>query len=155
VDGLVELHEEGLKLRGILHGDMITLISRGFINPTAINLYAGLSGYKNVASDLQIQGQVFKDNSSKIEGKCAATVTEVKKSLKLAARLLRLAGQKEQRPVIVAEAADMRKRAFTLFCRAYVDARRVILFLRWYEGDADTIAPSLYAGRGGSKKLAL
>jgi hypothetical protein len=148
----MELHEEGIKLRGILHGDMSTLMARGFINPTAINKYTGLSGYKNVASDLQIQGQVFKDHWVKIEGKCATTITEVKNGLKLAARLLRLAGQKEQRPIIVAEAADMRKRAFTLFCRAYVDARRVIRFLRWYEGDADTIAPSLYAGRGGSKK---
>ncbi|WP_437293039.1 hypothetical protein [Sorangium sp. So ce426] len=32
---------------------------------------------------------------------------------------------------------------------AYDQTRRAIAYLRWNEGDADTIAPSLYKGRGG------
>jgi hypothetical protein len=76
----------------------------------------------------------------------------VEHALKVAAHLLGLTGQKDQSPVVVAAAADMRKRAFTLFSRAYDDARRAIIFLRWHKEDADTIAPSLYASRGGSKK---
>lgn len=152
VDGLAELNEEGTKLRGTLQGDILTLVSRGLINPSTIKNYSGLSGYKNVASDLQIQGQILKDHWATIEGKCATTLAEVEQGLKVAAHLLRLAGLKEQSPVVVAAAADMRKRAFTLFTRAYDEARRAIIFLRWHEGDADTIAPSLYAGRGGSKK---
>jgi len=47
------------------------------------------------------------------------------------------------------DAAERRACAFTLFMRAYDQARRAVIFLRWDEGDADEIAPSLYKGRGG------
>ena len=43
----------------------------------------------------------------------------------------------------------MRARAYTLF---YDDARRAVIFLRWHEGDADSIAPSLHPGKSASKK---
>ena len=154
VDGLVELHDDGVKLRSTLQADITALIARGFINPASTKSYTGLAGYKNVASDLQIQGQILKDNWVQVEGKCATTLAEVDQALKMAAHLLRLAGQKEQSPAVVATAAEQRKRAFTLFRRAYDDARRAIIFLRWHEEDADEIAPSLYSGRGGSKKKA-
>jgi hypothetical protein len=55
-DGLAELNESGTELRGPLQGDILLLISRWLINPTTIMNYAGLAGYKNVASDSQIQG---------------------------------------------------------------------------------------------------
>jgi hypothetical protein len=43
---------------------------------------------------------------------------------------------------------------FTQFIQAYDDARRAIAYLRWHEGDADDIAPSLHVnkGSGASKK---
>jgi hypothetical protein len=152
VDGLAELNDEGIKLRSTLQGDITALIARGFIHPESIKNYTALTGYKNVASDLQIQAQILKDKWSQIEGKCATTLTEVEHALKVAAHLLRLTGLKEQSPAVVANAAEQRKRAFTLFRRAYDDARRAIIFLRWHEEDADEIAPSLYAGRTGMKK---
>jgi hypothetical protein len=122
------------------------------VHPATIKNYSGLNGYKNIATDLQIQGQILKDHWRQIEGKSAATQAEIEQAFKVAAHLLRLTGEKEQSPAVVASTADMRKRAFTLFTRAYDDARRVMLFLRWHEEDADTIIPSLYAGRGGTKK---
>jgi hypothetical protein len=152
VDGLAELSDEGAKLKGVFQNDILALVSRGLIDPVAIKNYTGYVGYKNIASDLQIQCHVLKSNWSQIEGKCAITMPEIEHALKVAAHLLRLVGQKEQSPLAVAAAADMRKRAFTLFTRAYDDARRAILFLRWHEEDADTIAPSLYAGRSSAKK---
>jgi hypothetical protein len=152
VDGLAELNDEGIKLRSTLQGDITALIARGFIHPDSIKNYTALTGYKNIASDLQIQAQILKDNWSQIEGKCATTLAEVEHALKVAAHLLRLTGLKEQSPAVVANASEQRKRAFTLFRRAYDDARRAIIFLRWHEEDADEIAPSLYAGRTGTKK---
>lgn len=44
----------------------------------------------------------------------------------IAARLLRLAGQRAPKPVTAAHAAEMRSRAFTLFITAYDQARRAI-----------------------------
>jgi hypothetical protein len=101
---------------------------------------------------LQILASLLKDNWTLIEGKCAVQMGELEHALKLAARILRVVGLREQAPVVAAAAAEMRLRAFTLFSCAYDDARRAVIFLRWHEGDADTIAPSLYAGRSNGKK---
>jgi hypothetical protein len=46
----------------------------------------------------------------------------------------------------------MRQKAFTLFVRAYDEARRAVQYLRAKAGDADSIAPSLYQGRAGRRR---
>jgi hypothetical protein len=46
-----------------------------------------------------------------------------------------------------AAASDLRARAFTLTFRAYAQVRHAVGYLRGLEGDADTFAPPLYAGR--------
>ena len=58
-------------------------------------------------------------------------------------------GDREQTPTQI-DAADRRQRAFSLFVKAYDQARRAIQYVRWEQGDADSIAPSLYSGRGNS-----
>lgn len=40
-----------------------------------------------------------------------------------------------------------RQQAYTLFVNAYDQIRRAISFLRWDQGDADEIAPSLFGGK--------
>ncbi len=45
------------------------------------------------------------------------------------------------------DANERRKRAFSLFVNAYDQCRRAAAYLRWNEGDADELLPSLYAGR--------
>jgi hypothetical protein len=47
----------------------------------------------------------------------------------------------------LAAASEARLRAFTRLIRVYEDARRAVAYLRAAQGDADTIAPSLYPGR--------
>jgi len=50
----------------------------------------------------------------------------------------------------VRAAADARNRVFTLLTRRYDQVRRAVVFLRWDEGDADRIVPSLYKKHRGS-----
>ena len=50
-------------------------------------------------------------------------------------------------------AADTRIRAFTLLTLTYDQARRAVIYLRWEQGDVQRIAPSLYTGRGGRKRV--
>lgn len=49
-------------------------------------------------------------------------------------------------------ANERRQRAFTLFARAYDECRRAATYLRWQEGDADELVPSLYSGRNASRR---
>ncbi len=48
-------------------------------------------------------------------------------------------------PAVIDGAAEIRQQAFTLFIRTYDQLRRAVHYLRWEHGDAEEIAPSLYA----------
>jgi hypothetical protein len=65
----------------------------------------------------------------------------------LALRLTRLIGLKEQGPALLAAATELRTRAFALVLRTYEETRLAVAYLRRREGDADSIAPSLYSGK--------
>jgi hypothetical protein len=79
-------------------------------------------------------------------------MSELDHALKLSTVMFSIVGFRENGSDAQAATADMRARAFTVFTRAYDDARRAVIFLRWHEGDADSIAPSLHPGRSASKK---
>ena len=65
-------------------------------------------------------------------------------------KLLMAVGVHQQAPAVIAEVAQMRQRMFKLFVQAHDRTRRVIGFLRWKEGERETIGWSLYAGRNKS-----
>jgi hypothetical protein len=155
-DALPDEYEAGQKLRELLHADVTNLIARGLIHSNALKDYTGLVGFRNVGMELQLLALILKDHWQSVQGRCGTDLAELENALKLAQRLQRGAGEREFNPAIVAEYADIRNRLFTLFIRAYDDARRAIAYLRWEEGDADEIAPSLHISKasGASKKKA-
>ena len=104
-------------------------------------------GYKNVAFELIDWANLIRDHWSSIQGKTALTEAEVQNAKDLGERLVRAAGLRDQAPLFQAEAARIRQQALTLMVGAYDATRRAIGYLRWEERDADTIAPSLYAGK--------
>lgn len=125
---------------------------RGLISAESLQKLKGPNGFKNVQTDLQILVHVFRANWANVTGKCATTETELARAEKLVSWLIQAVGLREQGPAEIAKSADLRVRAFTAFSRAYSDVRRAIAYVRWNEGDVDTIIPSLYQGRGGRKK---
>jgi hypothetical protein len=56
-------------------------------------------------------------------------------------------GERDHQSITVAETSEARQRAFTLFMTTHDRVRRIVHYLRWNEGDADEVAPSVYAGR--------
>ena len=51
-------------------------------------------------------------------------------------------------------AKETRERMLNLLLREYDEVRRMLHFVRWHEGDADAIAPSLWIKTGRSKRRA-
>jgi hypothetical protein len=151
-DDFQQLTDEGLELRDTLRGEAEQLARRGRINPQSLKELSGASGYKNLAKDLQILCSVLRENWPQIDGKCGTTLAELEQTERVSGRILRSVGLREQAPVAVSGVAENRQRAYTLFVRTYDDVRRAVSFLRWKEGDADLVAPSLWAGRGGRRK---
>jgi len=146
-DALRELVEELVRTRAVLHADTQALGARGLINPDSLDDYNGGTGHKVVATDVQILAAVLKRDWSKNEGKCAVEKAELDRAEKVASRILRLVGLKMQADSAEDPALDERNRAYTLVERSYDEATRASCYLRWFQGDAEELVPSLYATR--------
>lgn len=146
------LSDEGAALREMLLADATALVQRQLMDGHQLDDLKGPVGYKNLAFDLHMLAQAFRNAAAAVEGKCATQPAEIRRAEEIAAALLKLAGLQEQGPDTVSLISDIRSRAFTLFVKAYEDIRRAVTYLRWHEHDVDHITPSLYAGRGGKRK---
>ncbi len=147
-ESIDELSQAATASRTLLLSDASALATRGIIDGQRLKDLKGPNSLRNLAFDLFALAAILRDNWTKIEGKTALQLVELEKAETLADRLLTAVGLREQGPAIIAASAENRQKAFTLFVKAYDHARRAVSFLRWDEDDVDTIAPSLYAGRG-------
>ena len=137
---------EAVKLREKLVANAQAL--SGLFEGNSLEQLKGANGYKNVAQDLQALSTALRDNWANIQGKSPLTADDVEAASRVALRLTRVVGLRDQGPVLLAAAADLRLRAFTLVLETYEEARLAIGYLRRREGDADSVAPSLYPGKG-------
>lgn len=149
---LLALNEQGIALREVLHSDATALAKRGLMNGAKLSSFKVSPGYKILAEDLVGLSALLRNNWAQIGTKTAITMAELDQAEDLSDKLLSAVGAREQAPAVLAEVAVQRQRVFTLFVHAYDQVRRAISFLRWEEGDLETIAPSLYGGRGNVKK---
>jgi hypothetical protein len=145
------LLDEAIALRATLLRDADALAGRGLLDPEVVRDIRAGQGNVDTANDLVALSAAFTMNWATIQGRTAATSEEIKRAGDLGPMLLAALGVRElgSEPAPVEDAADRRLRAFSLFVRAYDSVRRAVSYLRWEEGDAEALAPSLYRGRGG------
>lgn len=149
-DRVAALLEEATPLRENLLGDAEALARRGLLDADAVAEIRKGQGNVDKANDLVALSALFTRHWDEIENKTAATPAEVQRAGELGPLLLAALGAREHGAAPApAEVADQRRRAYTLFVRAYDETRRALSYLRWHEGDLDQLAPSLYKGRGG------
>ncbi|MBK9260028.1 MAG: hypothetical protein IPM54_09355 [Polyangiaceae bacterium] len=144
-----ELTEEAAPLRANLLRDAEAAAGRGLVPSKTVEEIRSGQGNIDTANDLVALSALFSDNWKTLQGKTAATEKEVARAGELGALLLSALGAREQVGTVTLPSTERRVRAFTLFMRAYNETRRAVHYLRWHEGDADDLAPSLYKGRGG------
>ncbi|MGK3986025.1 hypothetical protein WME99_23465 [Sorangium sp. So ce136] len=149
-NALKPLLAEAIPLRENLLGDAEALARRGLLDAATVAEIRAGQGHIDMANDLVALSALFSASWSAITGKTAATEEEVKRAGEIGPQLLAALGVREHgKGPGPTEAADKRARAFALLVHAYDQTRRAVSYLRWNEGDAETIAPSLYKGRGG------
>jgi hypothetical protein len=149
------LLEEASALRLVLLSDAEALAARGLLDLKSVQEIRKGQGNLDIANDLVALSALMGASWSKIEGKTAATAEEVHRAGDLGPLLIAALGVRDHGATATpAEAADRKLRAFTLFTAAYDQVRRAVFYLRWNEGDADSLAPSFYKGRGGSRSAA-
>lgn len=122
---------EALAHRGLLSNDRVAAIRAG-------------QGNLDTAHDLIALGSLFREAWPAIVGRTAVDEAEVKRASELGTRLLAALGGRDVDTVPTKPLAGERARAFTLLVRAYDACRRAMTLVRWSEGDADALAPSLF-----------
>jgi hypothetical protein len=142
-----ELIAEATELRSNLLSDATALAKRGLMSALTLDTLKGNTSYRTVASDLMTLTHLFRGVWTKIIRKTCVTEEELDRAEVLSDEVIYDLGLREQMPSKLADVSLERQKAYTLFLTAYDQLRRAITFIRWNEGDADEIAPSLYAGR--------
>ncbi len=124
-------------LYGLLDAGRVAAIRRG-------------AGHLDTANDLVELAMIFRDARAKLAGKTQVTDAEAARADELGFQIIDALGQRDVGTdglSAPAKQEEDRLKAFWLFSNAYEESRRAMTFVRWYEGDADLLVPSLFSGR--------
>lgn len=130
----LRLHAAPLIEAGLLRAEVMSTLHK---NPT----------YAQLALDTSSVVEALRGAWAELHGRTALRAEDLDAAALAASQLVHGLAERERAERVVTEAQAARQRCFTLFVRAYEEARRGVSFLRWREGDADEIVPSLYAVR--------
>lgn len=147
---LPQLSRDVVSVREVLVAEVRLLISRKLLPTRSIDGLQGANGFRNQWMDVLQLTQVLLGHWDQVASRTGLTLDDVHEAEATAERLARAVAARNQ--ASRSSAATMRLRAYSLMVNTYDDARRVITYLRWKEGDADRIAPSLYAGRSNGRR---
>lgn len=146
--------ETGTLLRERMLADTKALGLYGLFDVKQLEHLKGGNGFNNLAADLELLSRAMTAAWETIKAKALTPFEDVQAASRIALRLTRIIGLREQGPARLAAAAELRLRAFTVVIRTYEEAREAIGYLRRREGDADNIAPTLYPGKARRKATA-
>lgn len=144
---LEPLSEAVVHERTALLLDAQSLVQRKILDPARIAGLRGVAAYQDQCFDVLQLVSMYREEWPSLTGRTPLTVADLDRAEGAAHRLATELGVRDQAAAGSSPADDLRRRAFTLFVRTYDQARRLVTFLRWHEDDADSIVPSLWAGR--------
>jgi hypothetical protein len=149
---LVALLQEATPLRELMLRGAELLALAGYVSGERVAAIRSGQGYADTADDLQALGRLYHETWGRVHDKVPVTKDMVARALTLSTELNVVLGGREiddEDPLIErSNPAHVRAQAFTLFLRAYDECRRGVTYLRWHDGDAAAIVPSLYPRRG-------
>ncbi|WP_437743662.1 hypothetical protein WMF39_00845 [Sorangium sp. So ce1504] len=154
-DALKRLLDDAAPLREDLLVAAEALAHKGIVDAQRVAEIRSGQGHLDTANDLVALAALFSEVWDAVKNRTTVEWGDVERASRLGPELLVALGARQQ-PGLPApkagDAAERRARAFTLLVNAYDACRRAASYLRWNEGDADAIAPSLFAARGGGRK---
>jgi hypothetical protein len=134
----------------LLITDAQSLANRKLLDPQRLDAARGTLSYRQLIHATLVLVALLREQWSTIEEHTPIKKADLDRTEEKATRMLTTLGEREQGATRV-PAAEMRLRALTDLVRRYDEVRRMVSYLRWREGDADDIAPSLYARRAGRR----
>lgn len=132
--------------RGLLESDLRAAARRGLLDGKPLEQLDPSTAHDVSAFNLLALVQMARAAWPRLQGQSGITLKELDQAEALADRLITAVGLRDQETKVW-EATETRQRAFTLFLNAYNAVERAGTYLRWEEGDLDTILPPLWLGR--------
>jgi hypothetical protein len=141
---------EGAPLRERLLTNAEALTHYGLVDAERVAAIRRGTGHFDTANDLGALSHLYRSGEAELAGKTPVTRAEIDRAAELSLKLIHALGRRRagsDGAGLPSRHEDERARAFRLVVRTYHQARRAVAYLRWDEGDADAIAPSLFAAR--------
>jgi hypothetical protein len=154
VSDVPAMNKELLAEHGLLSTDAQSLANRGLIDERRIEGARSTVGYRVLIHNTLVLVSLLREQWSTIDPHTPLTSADLDRAEAKALRMLTALGEREQGANRV-PALDLRARSLTKLVREYEEVRRMVAYLRWHEGDAGAIAPSLWRGRGGRRSRAV
>jgi hypothetical protein len=148
---LPALYAKLIEIRARMFADCSALATRGLLPGDKLQELKGPTSHTTTAFDVLAMATICRAAWEAIQGKTAMQMSDIEEAETLADRLLSAIGERAASDKEIAAATLNRKRAFTLFDRAYEEMRRGVACVRWHEGDVDQIIPTLETTRGGGR----
>ncbi len=145
-DASKALIEEANKLREGLLIAAEALAHRNLLDADAVADVRRGSG--DMGADLSRLAALFSTSWGKVSAKTAVERHEIDRARELGPAVA-VVESIQKRPA--SAGGDQNARAFSLLSRAYDQCRRAIAYLRWAEGDMESIAPSIFRKKPGRK----
>jgi hypothetical protein len=145
---LARYMEEVTSLRNKLLMWATPLVGAGKFDDSAISKIKEGSGHKDSASDLVALVGLYRSRWDEVKNMCGVTEEELARAAQIAPAVFALLSRRDFQTSVVSDGSLRVRRAWTLLDRAYSHCRRALGFLRYDDGDADTLAPSLRRNSG-------
>ncbi|MFO0711452.1 MAG: hypothetical protein U0353_16495 [Sandaracinus sp.] len=152
VAGSWAISKELVEMRELPVTDLTSLVNGKRVDATVLAGLRGSVGFRNQVTDVVQLTAIFRRHWESVRATTPVTIDDLERAETLATKLTQLLGMREQGSLEASGVGEMRQRAFSKFVHTYDQLRRAMTFLRWDEGDVDSVIPSLWAGRGGRGK---
>jgi hypothetical protein len=143
---LSALHAQTIEDHALLVTDADALGNRRLMDRGRIDAGRSVLGYRTAVTSTLILVALMRERWEVIAGKTPLTLEELDKIEARAQRFLERLNEREQGASRL-PALELRAGALSKLARTYGEVRRMLTYIRWWDGDADTIAPSLWSGR--------
>ena len=148
---VVALHSEVAGFHALLLSDADGLVLRKLLDPKLVEPCRPAQGYLTTVSSTLLTVKLFREQWEKIKERAPTEKADLdlaeSKALELRQRLHE--GELGTDRII---AMEKRAKLLAVLVRQYGEVRRMIGFVRYWDDDADTFAPSLWSGRRGKKR---
>jgi hypothetical protein len=141
------LVDEATKLRQSLLIAAEALAHRSLLDADAVAKLRKSTSPADEARDLVTLASLFKSAWSAVSSKTAVDRSELERAIELGPAVSIVLSYRKHSGKSV-DSLDQRNRAYVLLTDAYDTCRQAITYIRWKDGDADTIAPPLQKKRG-------